>query len=273
MARLPQPARPPGSLGTSGQHFVPDPSPSLDPTIFGQIEPKDTVRQLGVKALTIAKRQAAAARNGARQAHSDPQLSSVERYRRAHDISTAALMPAAEAIEKALAAYSKEITATRAATAGPSGLDLSDVRLAEIRSKLSGLPQDDRYAKIARAIERGNDEVAAAVLNADRFFTDFLLDVELSTLRALWAKLRMPESVARLAQLESDQRHIERTGKILVSYQLACAGPSIVQPPAPAGSTAPPLSPYGREGTGGIEGAAMRARRLSCLTGRSLDDG
>jgi hypothetical protein len=102
--------------------------------------------------------------------------------------------------------------------------------------KLSATPQVDRFAKIARAIERGNDEVAAAVLNADRFFTDFLSDLELETLRSLWAKLRMPECVARLAQLESDLSHIERAGKILVSYQRECAGPPIV-PPSASGST------------------------------------
>jgi hypothetical protein len=88
------------------------------------------------------------------------------------------------------------------------------VELTEIRTKLSATPQADRYAKIASAIERGNDEVAAAVLNADRFFSDFLSDVEVSALQALWAKTRMPESVARLAVLESDFAHVERAGKI-----------------------------------------------------------
>jgi hypothetical protein len=71
--------RPPGSLGTSGQHFVSDPKPE----ILGQVEPKDTVRQFGVKALTIAKQQIAAC-HGSRH---DPQLSAPERHRRAHDIS------------------------------------------------------------------------------------------------------------------------------------------------------------------------------------------
>jgi hypothetical protein len=37
----------------------------------------------------------------------------------------------------------------------------------------------------------------------------------------------MPESVARLAQLESDLAHIERTATILQSYQRECAGPPI----------------------------------------------
>lgn len=124
----------------------------------------------------------------------------------------------------------KEIASLRAATAGPSGLDISDVKLTEIRTKFSATPPADRYAKIARAIERGNDEVAAAVLNANRFFSDFLSDLELEMLRSQWGKARMPESVARLAVLESDFAHVERAGKILISYQVACAGPSIVAP-------------------------------------------
>jgi hypothetical protein len=236
MSRQPPPARAPGSLGTSGQHHVPDPSPSINPEILGQVAPGDKVRQLGVKALTVARQQGAAACHGSRAVHGDPQLSAVERYHRAHDISAAALMPAAEPVERARRGLEKEIASLRAATAGPSALDLSDVRLTEIRSNLSATPPADRYAKIARAIERGNDEVAAAVLNADRFFSDFLSELELETLRSLWAKLRMPESVARLAQLESDLSHIERTGNILISYQRACAGPSVVPPPA-TGST------------------------------------
>jgi hypothetical protein len=139
-------------------------------------------------------------------------------------------------VERARRTYEKEIASLRAATAGPSGLDLSDVRLTEIRTKLSATPQADRFAKIAKSTERGNDEVAAAVLNANRFFSDFLSDVEVSALQALWAKTRMPESVVRLSQLESDLPHIERTSRILTSYQRECAGPPIV-PPSASGST------------------------------------
>jgi hypothetical protein len=64
MSRQPPLARPPGNLGTSGQHFVPDVSPSIDPAILGPVAPNDKVRQLAVTALTIANRQAAAARHG-----------------------------------------------------------------------------------------------------------------------------------------------------------------------------------------------------------------
>jgi|GEM_PF-6567933 len=93
--------RPPGNLGTRGEHIVPDVSPSLDPAILGQVAPNDKIRQTAVQALPIAKQQAEAARHGSQQAHSDPQLSAPERYRRAHDVSAAALMPAAEAVERA----------------------------------------------------------------------------------------------------------------------------------------------------------------------------
>jgi hypothetical protein len=81
------------------------------------------------------------------------------------------------------------------------------VRLTEIRTKLSATPPADRFAKIAKSIERGNDEVAAAVLNADRFFSDFLSDVEVSALQALWAKTRMPEFRAVPRDSEPATRH------------------------------------------------------------------
>ncbi len=234
--KLPPIARPPGNFGHSGTHHVPDVSPSLDTAVLGPVEPRDKVRMLGVKAMEVAKQQADAACHGSRSIHGDLTIPSPERHRRAHDVSTSALLPCGDVLEKSRRAYEKEIGELRAATAGPSGLDLRDVRLAEIRTTLGGLPQGQRYAKIVKSIERGSDQLAAAVLGCDRFLSDFLTDLELEEIRACWAKLRMPESVARLAQLESDLSHIERTAKILISYQSACAGPPIIPHVAPAGS-------------------------------------
>jgi hypothetical protein len=65
--RQPPIARPPGNLGTSGEHIVPDVSPSLDPAILGQVAPNDKIRQTAVQALTIAKQQAEAARHGSQR--------------------------------------------------------------------------------------------------------------------------------------------------------------------------------------------------------------
>jgi hypothetical protein len=92
--------------------------------------------------------------------------------------------------------------------------------------------------------------------DASRLMTDFLTDTEVSVIRDRWASLRFPDEAARLKVLESDLVHIERTAKILQSYQHACSGPAIVAP----ASGRPTGSPYSVVGTGGIEGAARRAR-------------
>jgi hypothetical protein len=144
-------------------------------------------------------------------------------------------MPALEPLERAQRAYEREIAERKTIVAGPT-IEVSEIRQTEIRSKLSGLPAAKRVAAIARSIERGDDSVAASVLNVDRLMSDFLSDLEVERVRSLWAQTRHPDDVARLAVLETDLEHIERTGNILISYQRACAGPSVVPPPA-TGST------------------------------------
>jgi hypothetical protein len=67
--------------------------------------------------------------------------------------------------------------------------------------------------------------------------TDFLSDLEIERIRDFWARARHPDEVALLAQRSSDLAHVERTSKILISYQRECAGPSIVPQVAPSGST------------------------------------
>jgi hypothetical protein len=106
----------------------------------------------------------------------------------------------------------------------------------EIRSKLAGLKSSDRFAAISRAIARGDDIIAGAVLGVDLVLSDFLSDSELDAVRSLWGRARHPDETARLGLLESDLTHVERAGKILISYQRECAGPSVVPPPA-TGST------------------------------------
>lgn len=235
MSRQPPLARPPGNLGTSGKHHVPSPSPSINPVVLGPVEPKDTVRQVGVKALTIAQQQVAAACHGSRSIHADLTIPAPERHRRADAVATAAIMPALEPLEKARRTFEKSISELHAMLAGPA-VELSDVRGIEIRSKLAGLPADKRFAAISRAVARGDDSIVAAVLGSDRLLTDFLSDLEVERIRDHWAKTRHPDEVALLAQRELDLGHVERAGKVLISYQRACAGPSVVPPPA-TGST------------------------------------
>jgi hypothetical protein len=260
MQKQPPIARPPGNFGTSGSHHVPDVSPSINPEILGAVPPRDKVRQLAVTALTIANRQAEAACHGSRQIHSDAALPAPDRHRRADSFATTALMPCLDPIEKARRTYEKELAGLREKLARPA--EISEIKQTEIRSKLAGLPAIDRVRAIIRSIEKGNDDVASSVLNGDRLLTDFLTDTEESVIRDTWGRVRFPDEAARVKVLESDLSHLERTSRILVSYQRECAGPSIVAPPA---TTAAPIlfSPYGSAGLGAIEGAARRARGLA----------
>lgn len=236
MSRQPPIARPPGNLGTSGQHFVPPVSPSLDPAIFGEVEPRDTVRMLGVKAMAVVRQQALAAQHGSRQIYSDPTIPAPEKHRRADAVATAAIMPALEPLEKARRTFEKSISELHAMLAGPA-VELSDVRGIEIRSMLAGLPADKRFAAISRAVARGDNSIVAAVLGSDRLLTDFLSDLEVERICDHWAKTRHPDEVALLAQRELDLGHVERAGKILISYQRECAGPNVLPQVAPAGSS------------------------------------
>jgi hypothetical protein len=262
------------SLGTSGDHHVPDLSPSIDPAIFaspargGTFETseevreraktecyRDPVRRAAFDAVALAKQQGEAARHGSRQIHGDPTLTAVEKHRRVQDFSTATLMPAADPLEKVRRTIEKSIGLLRTKLAAPD-LELSDVRAVEIRSKIAGLKPSDRFAAVSRAISRGDDSIVAAVLGSDRLLTDFLSDLEVETLRVAWARQRFPDEVALLSQRESDLSHIEKTGQMLTSYQRSCAGPPIVAPPT---SGRPSGSPYGTALVGGIAGAARRA--------------
>ena len=51
----PQPAPPSRRMGVSGTHFVPAPSPPLDPAAIESIETKDRIRHESAKALETAR--------------------------------------------------------------------------------------------------------------------------------------------------------------------------------------------------------------------------
>lgn len=120
-----------------------------------------------------------------------------------------AIVAALPHVEKALAAYGKSIDDLSAMLAGPA-VELSDMQLVEFRTKLSGMPKQDRVRAIILSVEKGSDQIAAAVLNADRFLTeDFLSDVELSIIREAWARARHPDEVRLLSERQSDLAHLE----------------------------------------------------------------
>jgi hypothetical protein len=147
----------------SGLHFVPAPSPSLDPRAIENIEPKDRIRHEAAKALETARSCAEVACKTAREIHVDPMLDLPTRHRKAHDQSFKLIAPALAPLETALAKNAKACEELRKIVAGPT-IELSDAAAIEIRSRLAGLPKDQRMAAIARSIAKGSDAVVATLL-------------------------------------------------------------------------------------------------------------
>jgi hypothetical protein len=80
-----------------------------------------------------------------------------------------------------------------------------------------------------RDIEKGSDQIVAAVLGADRFLTeDFLSDIELSAIREARARARHPDEVRLLAERESDLGHLERGASVMQSWQRKTHNPAVL---------------------------------------------
>ena len=141
-------------------------------------------------------------------------------------MSAKAILPVVDTIAKAQKIYEFELSKLREKLAGPV-VEASEVQIAEVRTKLAGLPATARFAKILQSIDRGSDLVVAAVVNCDPFLADFVSDAEKSVLLENWQRARMPEEYAQLKILESDAEHLERTGQLLESFQRACFNSSI----------------------------------------------
>jgi hypothetical protein len=224
-------AQPPSrKMGTSGTHFVPPLSPSLDPAAIENIEPKDRVRHEAAEALKLARSCADVALAEARRIHVDPTLDLPTRHRRAHDESFRLIAPAIAPLEAARAKNAKAIEELKKIIAGPM-VELSDAAAIEIRTRLAGLPKDQRMAAIARSIGKGSDTIVAALLGAgvDRFLSENILsDIEIDAVHSLWAKTRHPGEVARLAILEMDERALAIGAAALQTFQRGCSDQAFI---------------------------------------------
>jgi hypothetical protein len=135
-------------------------------------------------------------------------------------------LPVIDSIAKAQKVYETELTELRKKLAGPV-IEASELQIAEVRSKLAGLPATMRFTKISQSIDKGSDLLVAATLSCDSFLSDFLSEAEKSVTLEKWQRARMPEDYARLKTLESDSEHLERTGRLLENWQRSCFNSSI----------------------------------------------
>jgi hypothetical protein len=219
-------------------------------------------------ALALGKSCGDVACKTVREIHVDPTLDMPTRHRRAHDQSFKLIAPAWGPMEAARAKILKAIEQSKKIIAGPT-VEISDAQAIEIRTRLAGLPKDQRMAAIARSIGKGSDAVVAALLGAgvDRFLSENILsDIEIDTVRRQWALARHPDVVARVAILEKDERALAIGAAALQTFQRGCADQAIVAggllPNVRAGGTtygAPGPSPVDRSRAAGIAGIAARA--------------
>jgi hypothetical protein len=124
-------------MGTSGTHYVPPVSPSLDPAAIQNIEPKDRVRHEAAAALALGRSCGDVACKTVREIHVDQTLDLPTPHRRAHDQSFKLIAPAIAPLEAARAKNAKACEELRKITAGPA-IELSDAAAIEIRTRLAG---------------------------------------------------------------------------------------------------------------------------------------
>jgi hypothetical protein len=254
-----------GNLGTSGTWQVPSPSESIDERCLGPVEASDKTRQSAFAAIAHARAAATDACAEARAAQVDPALSIPQRHARAAEITARALAPVSDSLSKARKIYEKELGEVRAILA-PT-VEASEVQIAEVRSKLSGLPQGVRFTRVSQSIDRGSDLLVAAVVSCDAFLSDFLTEPERSVLLEKWQRVRFPEEFARLKTLESDIEHLEGKGRLLENWQRSTHNPNIgardIYSTRPGARGAPGPIPSNR-------GAAMNLEQRAAATGAAI---
>lgn len=250
-----------GTLGSSGTFAVPDPSPSLNPAILGEVSEKDRVRQSGFAAIGQAQAISVAMAATARGIHVDQALDMPTRHRKAHSETAKMMAPLVDTIAKATEAYAKESTKLHAVLDAPAG-EFLEIDRHRALTKILGLPPTARLASIKRNIDKGSDLLVAVLTKSDAFFIEGVIsDGERQVVIDYWRKARFPEQALRLQVLELDMEKIGNTNRILENYQGSMSNASIVAEgiPTPAVRGAPGPAPVNR-------GAAMTLEQRARAT-------
>jgi hypothetical protein len=105
------------------------------------------------------------------------------------------------------------------------------VVLIAVIARSAGKLATQRFAAIAKSIEKGNDLAVAALTRSDPLLNDYLSEPEQSAVLDLWRKARFPDEHARFHRLSLDAELLEKAGKILQNYQRSCYNDSVVNAP------------------------------------------
>ncbi len=205
------------------------PSPSIHEGVLGEVAGDDPVRLLCQEAIAVARRAAEKSRTAAIAIHADTTLPEGGRHVQSAGIAFRVIKACLPLLDRARENVETALTALRAKTAGPpKDTSISGhMQAAELRALLASLNGKARLDTIAKSLAEGDDSLAAAALHASRFLTG-LSEVEQNHVRQLWAQKRMPEALARLKILEADLDHLQRTGNLLLGFQVKCADPVIL---------------------------------------------
>jgi hypothetical protein len=215
-------------MGSSGTYFVPDPSPSPNPAILGEVDKADRVRQNALATVAQAAVIAGSICQTARAIHVDEKLTVVERHRHAHEQTACVVFPLADTVAKTQAVYAKAIETLHEKLDGPALDKFSDGDIERSISTLLGLPPQQRFAKVRKSIEQGGDLAVAVLMKSDPFLVDGVIsDGERAAILDLWRRARFPEDYTRLTRLEADVVLVNNTARIIENYQKAMSNQSI----------------------------------------------
>ena len=205
---------------------VPAPSPSVSEHVF--IDKTNDPSLTDVKVALAGLRTAVeAVHRGATAIFADETKTEgakhIESAQFAYKVTRPALMSSDTAVQR----LNAEISAIKVRISTPP--PVRDVLASEIRSRLAGMAAADRMKAILGSIKSGDDAIAGAVLapGAPPLLSG-LADAEREHVRLNWSVARHADEVARLKGLEAAMAHLERAGKLALSYSLAVADRSIV---------------------------------------------
>ena len=203
---------------------VPIPSPSIHEGIF---EDKTNDQSLAdvKEAIAGLRRAVESVQRGAAAIHENEMKTPAARHAEATEFAFKVTRPALMAHDTAAQRLASEIASLKTKVTTPP--IVRDVLGSEIRSRLASMAPGERMKTVLGAIKSGDDQIASACLGGPAMLSG-MSDTELAHVRLNWSVARHPDDVKRIAALENGAEHLERAGKLALSYSLSVADRAIV---------------------------------------------
>ena len=214
----------PEPRGAEHPFVVPDFSPSIDPAVFNNPDGDQSLSD--VKGAIAGLRKAVEAiKRGAEAIHENEMKTPAARHAEATEFAFKVTRPSLMACDTAMTRLSSEIASLKTRATTPPLV--RDVLASEIRARLASMVPGERMKAVMSAIKSGDDQIASACLGGPAMLSG-MSDTELAHVRLNWSVARHPDDVKRIAALEKGAEHLERAGKLALSYSLSVADRAIV---------------------------------------------